>query len=96
MEPNENLLRYKKTLDVDGFVADLSAKIDIREDAYQIKAMMVPGNGLFEASVTHELIIDSFKLKISDISRINLYGTQARCIENDLPHLRKYCCCKDV
>lgn len=95
MTPNKNLLQFNKNSDFDGFVADLSAKMEVTQDLYQIKALLWPGNSLFEASITHNLLNDSLQLKISDISRINMYGTQARCVENDLPHLRKYCYCKD-
>ncbi|GJQ72864.1 hypothetical protein Trydic_g6837, partial [Trypoxylus dichotomus] len=60
---------------------------------YQIKLSTIPGDSLFEASITHLLELDRLDLKISDISRINKYGSQARCIEDNYPHLRKYCYC---
>ena len=34
-------------------------------------------------------------LQISEVSRINMYGPQAKCVENHLYDLRKYCYCKD-
>nr|CAH7719182.1 unnamed protein product [Callosobruchus chinensis] len=95
MAPNNNLLKFNKNADFDGFVADLSAKMEVKVDMYQIKVMLKPGNSLFEASIRHNLNTDSMQLKLSDISRINMYGRQARCIENDLPQLRKYCYCRD-
>ncbi|KAJ8921099.1 hypothetical protein NQ315_015897 [Exocentrus adspersus] len=95
MMPNQNLLKFQKNADIDGFVADLSAKMKVKEDTYQIKVMMTPGNSMFEASITHDLATDQLQMRLSDISRINMYGSQARCIENDLPQLRKYCYCKD-
>ncbi|VEN63461.1 unnamed protein product [Callosobruchus maculatus] len=95
MAPNNNLLKFNKNADFDGFVADLSAKMEVKVDMYQMKVMLKPGNSLFEASIRHNLNTDSMQLKLSDISRINMYGRQARCIENDLPQLRKYCYCRD-
>ncbi|KAJ8965292.1 hypothetical protein NQ314_004221 [Rhamnusium bicolor] len=95
MSPNQNLLKFNKNADLDGFVADLSANMKIKYDMYQLKVMLSPGNSLFEASITHDLKKDNLQIKLSDISRINMYGRQARCIENDLPQLRKYCYCKD-
>ncbi|CAH1960011.1 unnamed protein product [Acanthoscelides obtectus] len=95
MSPNNNLLRFNKNADLDGFVADLSANMNVKNDMYQLKVMMKPGNSLFEASITHNLNTDTMQLKLGDISRINMYGRQARCIENDLPQLRKYCYCRD-
>ncbi|KAJ3655287.1 hypothetical protein Zmor_014422 [Zophobas morio] len=95
MAPNENLVKFNKNADLDGFVADLSAKMTLKSDLYQIKVILVPGNSIFEASVSYFIEQDEFSVKMSDISRINMYGKQARCIENDYPHLRKYCYCKD-
>ncbi|KAF5298478.1 hypothetical protein FQR65_LT01257 [Abscondita terminalis] len=95
MRPNEKLLKFHKNADIDGFVPDLSSKMKVKSDIYQLKAMLLPGESLFEASITHFFETNDFHLNISDVSRINMYGKQARCIENDLPHLRKYCYCKD-
>lgn len=95
MVPNENLVKFNKNADIDGFIADLTANTHINYDMYQIKVMIKPGDSLFEASIKHLLDKDIFELKISDVSRINMYGSQARCVEQDLPHLRKYCYCKD-
>lgn len=95
MSPNQNLLKFHKNADIDGFVADLTANMKIDYEMYQIKMMLTPGNSLFEASIRHDLTNDKLHVKLSDVSRINMYGKQARCIENDLPQLRKYCYCKD-
>lgn len=95
MRPNENLIKFNKNADIDGFVADMSGKMKLKSDMYQIKVLIVPGMSLFEASITHYIATDKLELKMSDISRINVYGSQARCIEQDLPDLRKYCYCKD-
>ncbi|KAF5295399.1 hypothetical protein FQA39_LY13060 [Lamprigera yunnana] len=95
MRPNEKFLKFNKNADVDGFVPDLSSNMKAKSELYQIKAMLVPGESLFEASITHFFDKNEFNLNLSDISRINMYGRQAKCIENDLPHLRKYCYCKD-
>lgn len=95
MSPNEHMLRFKKNSDFDGFLADLSAKMEIKNEMYQIKVMLKPGNSLFEASIVHDIRKNVLSLKLSDVSRINMYGRQARCVENDLPQLRKYCYCKD-
>lgn len=93
LKPNEHLIRFQKNADIDGFVADLTADTRVTSHMYQIKLSVRPGDSLFEASFTHHLADDRLDLKISDISRINKYGTQARCIENTYPNLRKYCYC---
>ncbi|XP_019871336.2 uncharacterized protein LOC109599750 [Aethina tumida] len=95
LKPNEKLLKFNKNADLDGFVGEFSAKMDIKYNMYQIKVMLTPGKSIFEASFTHFLADDRLELKLSDVSRINMYGRQARCIENEFPNLRKYCYCKD-
>lgn len=95
MSPNKNLLKFKKNADMDGFVPDLTSNMKVQKDLYQIKVMLVPGESLFEASITHDLQSNKFSLSLNDVSRINMYGKQARCIENEFPNLRKYCYCKD-
>lgn len=92
--PNDFLVKFNKNADKDGFLADLSAKTKITKEIYQIKVVLDPGESIFEASIVHLLNNDELMLKIEDISRINMYGRQARCVEKELPHLRKYCYCK--
>lgn len=93
MRPNEDLIKFSKAADYDGFVPDLSAKTKVNSNIYQIKASVTPGDSIFEASITHFLDSGKFKLEIKDISRINMYGSQAKCVQDDLPDLRKYCYC---
>ncbi|KAL3281046.1 hypothetical protein HHI36_004270 [Cryptolaemus montrouzieri] len=93
--PNEKMIQFKQNADRDGFLADLSADTHIETEMYQINLELEPDGALFEASITHNLHENSFQLKISDISRINMYGKQASCIEERYPHLRKYCHCKN-
>lgn len=95
MTPSENLLKFKKNADIDGFIPDMSAKMKVKTEVYQIKAMLAPGNSLFEASITHLRDRDEMILNLGDISRINMYRNQAKCIEDSFPNLRKYCYCRD-
>lgn len=92
--PNDYLLKFAKNADIDGFKPDLTGSTAVKSVIYQIKMVTQPGNAVFEASIEYLLKSDRMSLKLSDISRINKYGTQARCIEKDYPHLRKYCFCK--
>ncbi|KAG7189383.1 hypothetical protein KM043_017030 [Ampulex compressa] len=93
--PTKGLLNFYKSGDQDGFIGDFSANTTVNTVMYQLKVKTEPGEGLFEVSVTYNLQRNVFKTKISDVSRINMYGSQARCVENSLFHLRKYCYCKD-
>lgn len=93
--PNKGLLKFQKSGDQDGFIGDFSAKTKLTTETYQLKVKTEPGAALFEVSITYDIKKNSFLTKISDISRINMYGSQARCVENSLFHLRKYCYCKN-
>lgn len=93
--PNKGLLKFHKSGDQDGFIGDFSAKTQVTQDVYQLKVKTEPGEGLFEVSITHDLVKNTFATKISDVSRINMYGSQARCVEHSLFYLRKYCYCKE-
>ena len=64
-----------------------------RQCSYQIQFQTSPGNGLFEASVN--MIGDKFVV-LGDISRVNRYGTQADCIKDTHPYLRKFCLCRNL
>ncbi|XP_043284844.1 uncharacterized protein [Venturia canescens] len=93
--PTKGLLNFKKSGDKDGFVGDFSAKTALMSEVYQVKVKTEPGGALFEASITHDVQKNAFQTKISDVSRINKYGTQARCVDKEFHDLRKYCYCKD-
>ncbi|XP_076238504.1 uncharacterized protein LOC143181785 [Calliopsis andreniformis] len=93
--PNKGLLKFQKAGDQDGFIGDFSAKTKLTTETYQLKVKTYPGDGLFEVSINYDIKKNTFSTKISDVSRINMYGSQARCVENSLYHLRKYCYCKD-
>lgn len=95
LTPTKGLLNFQKSDDLDGFVGDFSSKTKVKTEMYQIKIKTDPGGGLYEGSVTHNLNNNLFSMKITDVSRINMYGSQARCVENHLFDMRKYCYCKD-
>ncbi|CAD7092544.1 unnamed protein product [Hermetia illucens] len=94
MVPNTGLLRFRGNKDMDGFLADLTSQTKVETEMYQVKITVLPGYSLFEASVTYNLAKNEFRVNMSDISRINKYGSQANCIYDTLPELRKYCFCK--
>lgn len=93
--PRQTLLKFKQNRDLDGYLADLSATTTkITKDLYQLQIHVQPGNSIFEASLTHNLFTNQFIVNITDISRINTYGSQAACIMERNPDLRKFCYCR--
>ena len=58
---------------------------------YELVFTVKPSGGMYELSVRvngEEISVDP------NISRINRYGDQPKCIAAEFPHLRKYCYCK--
>jgi hypothetical protein len=87
------MLGFKKTIDLDGFKADLSDDTAVINVVVQIWTYTQPGDGLFEVTVNHNLQKNTFFLDESSISRVNKYGDAPKCIEKEHEELRKYCYC---
>lgn len=92
--PQKSLLHFKSNKDTDGFVADLSAHTKVTNDMYQVKIVTNPSGAIYESSVLYDFSKNEFHAKLSDISRVNKYGEQARCIYKENPELRKFCFCR--
>lgn len=95
LQPRQTLLKFKQNRDLDGYLADLSStSTKITKELYQVQVHVQPGDSIFEASLTHSLSTGQFIVNITDVSRINMYGDQARCILDKNPDLRKFCYCR--
>ncbi|XP_053645595.1 uncharacterized protein [Cherax quadricarinatus] len=93
--PTKGLLTYKKNADVDGFVPDLTDETEVSEVVYQVHLHTSPGHAHFEASLSYNIRLDTFSVKMEDVSRTNKYGDQPHCVRNSHPHLRKFCYCRE-
>ncbi len=93
--PHKNLLKFLKSSDLDGRMADLSDDMTASEMFYQITLTTTPNDGRYEATVKYVPKTDSFVTNYKEISRINRYGNQPRCVMDQFPHLRPYCYCKN-
>lgn len=63
--PNKRVLTFKGALDVDGHLPDLTNKIKITSDLYQVRVKTVPGNGLFEFSSIYDRNDDRFIFQVN-------------------------------
>ncbi|KAK3922998.1 Arylsulfatase [Frankliniella fusca] len=95
LRPNQKLLAFHHSSDPDGFKPDLSGSQRANTEMLQIKLRTKPGNGLYEVSMSHNLVTGHYNIKIQDVSRINKYGSAAHCVMETNQDLRKYCFCKD-
>ncbi|XP_055635031.1 uncharacterized protein LOC129774949 [Toxorhynchites rutilus septentrionalis] len=95
LSPHDDLVKFKKNKDTDGYLGDFSSTgTRVAHDMYQVKLITNPGKAIYEGSVLHDLNSNQYRIKLSDISRINKYGSQANCIYDKDPEMRKYCYCK--
>ena len=89
-----DVLKFRKSLGLDGEPADLGASSDIRELWVSLQVKLVPGDALFDATLKYDLVDDEFSIEgRSSVQRISLYRGQAECIDQDL---RPYCYCRNT
>lgn len=91
---NDQVLKFKKSSDTDGRIPDLSDTLHSAVTHYQITFETVPGHALFEGTVSVNHETGEITASEKEISRINRYNDDARCIEKSYPSVRPYCYCK--
>ncbi|XP_059152576.1 uncharacterized protein LOC131938533 [Physella acuta] len=90
MESNDRVLRF-----TDSFhdVINRTVVYGDKTEApviYQTTLSTSPGGAVFEATITHDKFTDMFTLG-GDVSRINAYEDQSKCVQNF--KLKKFCYC---
>ena len=96
--PSETVQYFKETganAKCDSCVLHFDRNNTLNMDSvvYEIVFVVKPSGGVFETTVTvrdKDITVDP------DISRLNLYGNQPKCIQDKYPHLRKYCYCLEL
>ncbi|CAH1390795.1 unnamed protein product [Nezara viridula] len=64
--------------------------INTKSTDYIVTVNTEPGNGVFEATVRHRIFSEDYTV-IGDVSRLNTYGDQSKCISHYM--LKLYCFC---
>ena len=90
--PNVRLQRFLGPFDIHGRNPKFAKSLKIDECNYQLQIRTRPGGGLYEASV--KLWEGKFTVT-GDISRLNRYGDQPKCIMEKRSDLRKFCLCRN-
>ena len=95
--PNEEVQRFietKRNQKCDSCGVNYDKTYNLKSSIYEVVFSVSPSQGEYEASA--EYFLSTAKIRVnSDISRINVYGNQPRCIAKEFPHLREFCFCKD-
>lgn len=87
------LLSFKKSADKHGRVADFSDNTKSNEELHQITIVTTPNSAKYEATVTYDLRTLKMFVNPKEVSRLNAYGLQPKCVAKDHPHLRAFCFC---
>nr|XP_049707712.1 uncharacterized protein LOC110377994 [Helicoverpa armigera] len=66
------------------------------DDYYQARIIMYPGKAVFEGTLVYNSAGDYYMITYRDLSRVNAYGDESKCISATHPHLKKYCYCKHM
>lgn len=61
---------------------------------YQVRMVMRPGRAIFVGTVTLLKKLHAYVTTEREISRIDSYSDEAKCVSATRPHLSKYCYCK--
>ncbi len=82
------------------FLQEMPVEVEFRKFQFQVRTR--PNGGLYEFTLTSEPAEAGapgdrgVRVEASTISRINSYGSSARCIADNYPDLRKFCFCKNL
>lgn len=93
MAPRDELMAFKESQDYDNYLPDLSGNKKVTAFIYQIRFTTKPSDADYEVSVTYFEEYNRFVFSDNDVSRLNMYGDQPKCIINTFHHLRQYCYC---
>lgn len=93
--PNEEILKYDRVVGNDGYLPIFQKPIKHFDNFYQVQVSVGPGHAVFEGTVT---LTPEYKFLVSenDISRIDSYGDEPKCVVDTHPHLSKYCFCNSL
>ncbi|XP_045168547.2 uncharacterized protein LOC123531552 [Mercenaria mercenaria] len=94
LETDTNVLKFKRSADRDGRVADLSDTLDPVFVHYLVTFETVPGSAVFEASALMNVKTGHISAREKEISRLNSYNDAPKCVEKSYPALRPYCFCR--
>lgn len=91
------MLKFRKSKDEDQREANFSKEADLDVVHYQLQIETSPCGALYEATIMVNFRnFSSYRYIVTPgISRINMYGSQPKCVQDNFPLLRKFCCCND-
>lgn len=70
-----------------------SKSVEPSVEYYQLKIIMSPGRAMFEGTVVYLRNRNHFMVLENEVSRVNAYGDESKCVGKTHPHLSKYCYC---
>lgn len=65
MAPNEGLLKFDQSADIDGYVPDMSANTKVNEVYLQLKVITLPARAVFEFSCQYNSNTKQYTVNVS-------------------------------
>lgn len=93
--PQKEVQQFKNTKrddKCDACGVDFDKNFKLKTFVYEIVFSVSPSFGKFEATIEHDE--EGNRRHVKEISRINKYGDQPKCVAKLFPYLRKFCFCK--
>uniref|UniRef100_A0A0B6ZQB1 Sulfatase N-terminal domain-containing protein n=1 Tax=Arion vulgaris TaxID=1028688 RepID=A0A0B6ZQB1_9EUPU len=90
MQPNDKVLRFQNSFHDVINRMEVYGEKSVAPIVYQVTLSTFPGHGQFEATIIYDSVLDIYKPG-GDISRVNAYGDQSKCVNNS--KLKKFCFC---
>lgn len=107
---NKELLKFKGSKDMDGWIPDLNGNTQASLVHYQIKLETAPGryvdgwskrnfffvsSGIYEVTVLFDFLTRHLTLDLASVSHVSRYGDDPHCIISRNYFLASFCVCHD-
>lgn len=92
-EHGADVLKFKKSADRDGRIPDLSDNMKLSTSHLLVDFITKPNNGRYEATMILQTNKKEIYPDLKQVSRLDRYGDQPKCIVDKFPDLRQFCFC---
>lgn len=92
-EHGKDVLKFRKSADSDGRIPDFSDNMQSPSAHLRIDFITKPNNGRYEATLILHTDKKEIEPDLKQVSRVDRYGNQPKCIVDKFPDLRQFCLC---
>ncbi|CAD5118659.1 unnamed protein product [Dimorphilus gyrociliatus] len=92
-EHGRDMLKFRKSADTDGRIPDFSDNMSTDAAHLRVNFITSPNDGKYEATLILNLSSKKIDPDLKQVSRVDRYGDQPKCIVDRFPDLRQFCYC---